>query len=65
MSSGSAFAVTRMIGMNGSVGVRLELPADLEAVVLGIMTSSRIRSGRCSRAADSACVAVGRRAAIW
>src|SRR3984893_3533979 len=54
MSRGSALGVTRMTGMKGSVGsplscLRTEMPSSL-----GIMMSSRTRSGSSSRARRSA-----------
>ncbi len=54
MSSGSALAVTRMIGMNGSSRSALSSLQTWMPSLPGIITSSRIRSGVCALAAISA-----------
>ena len=54
MSFGSALAVTMMIGMKGSEASARSRRQTSNPSSLGIITSSRIRSGCASRAAASA-----------
>ena len=50
----SALAVTRMIGMKGRLASALSCRHTSMPSIFGIITSSRMRSGRCSRAIASA-----------
>ena len=54
MSRVSSLAVTRMIGINGSVGSALSSLQTSKPSRFGIITSSRIRSGRYWIAISSA-----------
>ena len=58
MSSGSAFAVTRMIGMNGRPGSALSSPADLDAVLARHHHVEQDQIGRLRARGDQRLVAV-------